>query len=156
MGWTFKEPDTDDFEENSISNIQWAVSILEDALYNGKSTDGLIDMRSFAAWVLAHDIMNTIDPAGSNIFMIKDSFSHFSPFDTPFRMGPLWDMDTCFTEESDSFSPIHNHPLFYFRQLFEIPEFYREYTGLWNALKSGLVENLLRLMQQQLGLNKRD
>lgn len=154
LGWTFKEPDTDDFEENTLSNIQWAVSILEDALYNDKPTDALIDFRSFACWVLAHDIMNTIDPAGSNIFLIKDSFSHLTPFETPFRMGPLWDLDTSFSRKSEEFSPVHGSDVYYFRELFRIPEFQQEYKEQWNSIAPTLAATFMERVKSQLALNE--
>lgn len=154
LGWTFKEPDTDDFEENTLSNIQWAVSILEDALYNDKPTDALIDFRSFACWVLAHDIMNTIDPAGSNIYLIKDSFSHLTPFETPFRMGPLWDLDTSFSRKSEEFSPVHGSDVYYFRELFRIPEFQQEYKEQWNSIAPTLAATFMeRVMALNEGLD---
>lgn len=134
MGWTFKEPDTDDFDETSLINIQWGVATLEKSIYNNDDISKYMDLHSFAAWVLAQDILATIDAAGSNILMIKDDFIAEDPFFIKFRMGPLWDLDGSMIQDNGDFARIHNSSVFYFPELFKREDFLREYKGVWNEI----------------------
>ena len=142
MGWTFKEPDTDDFDEMSLDNIKWTINTVEKNLYNGENVEEMIDYDSFARWVLAQDIMCTADPCGTNIFVKKNDFNPLSPFGSKLQMGPLWDFDGCFTENSDDFSKIHTYDVFWFRSLFEKDDFSSLYSELWTEIRTDLKRDL--------------
>ena len=60
----------------------------EESTRNG-SYQNMIDVESFARWMLAHDILGNTDGAGSNIFITKYDNTETSLI----KMGPLWDFD---------------------------------------------------------------
>ncbi|MDE5975915.1 MAG: CotH kinase family protein, partial [Muribaculaceae bacterium] len=123
LGWTFKEPDTDDFHEMSLENVKWAINNIEHHLYNGKDVTDFIDYESFANWLLAHDIIMTTDGYGSNIFVTKADFDPLSPYSTKFKMGPLWDFDTSLTMNVKEHTPITTLPGFWYHLLTKDPVF---------------------------------
>ncbi|MDE6227463.1 MAG: CotH kinase family protein [Muribaculaceae bacterium] len=149
-GWTFKEPDTDDFHEMSIENIKWVLNTVEQKIYAGEEVDEMIDYRSFASWLLAHDIMNNADPLGSNSFIIKRDFNSLSPFETKLEMGPLWDLDAAFTEESDDFAMIHRFIEHWFYKLWELPAFRQTYTDVWLEVRDSIKERCMEKMRQYI------
>lgn len=143
MGWTFKEPDTDDFDEMSLDNVKWAINSVEKSLYKGEDVEDMIDYDSFARWVLAQDIMNTTDPCGTNIFVKKQNFNPLSPFESKLQMGPLWDFDGCFVSDEERFSLIHSYSVFWFDKLFEKDNFNTVYSELWRELRADLKEKVM-------------
>ncbi|MDE5790461.1 MAG: CotH kinase family protein [Muribaculaceae bacterium] len=153
MGWTFKEPDTDDFDEMSLDNIKWTINSLEKNLYNGEPVEDMIDYDSFARWVLAQDIMNSVDPCGTNIFVKKKDFNPLSPFESKLQMGPLWDFDGCFVSGEERFSLIHTYSVFWFRNLFEKDEFNNIYSELWKEIRPTLKDKVMSVVENYISQN---
>ncbi|MDE7414041.1 MAG: CotH kinase family protein [Muribaculaceae bacterium] len=169
MGWTFKEPDTDDFHEMSLDNVKWAINTVEQRLYEGKDVVDMIDYDSFAAWLLAHDIMATKDGYGSNIFLQKKDFDPYAPFSSKFQMGPLWDFDACLEENDDKHAVISILPGFWIHKLWHDPYFKGIYTELWLKVRDKIADQVLdktekyikenpdiyklRVMDQMLGVD---
>ncbi|MGM9816805.1 MAG: CotH kinase family protein [Lepagella sp.] len=132
MGWTFKEPDTDDFGDMTMINIQWAIAVLENALMTNDDVSKYLDLRSFASWLLVQDLIGIPDPAGCNMLVVKDDFDIDDPFATKIKMGPLWDLDSAPLTNDNDFARIHYTRIFYYPYLLAREDFYNEYKNIWN------------------------
>ncbi|MBO5548283.1 MAG: CotH kinase family protein [Prevotella sp.] len=140
--YTFKYPDSEDITEEQLSYFQESVHKMEASLVDGTYTD-YIDVESFANWMLAHDILGDVDPAGSNIFITKYDNSS----DTKFLMGPLWDYDCIM--ESEEWAYVH-YMSYYFPRLFESKNgtFRKTYTKRWKEIKDTLFDSLFKYFVQ--------
>ena len=87
--FTFKYPDTKDLLPERIDSIRNFVNAFDDGLVNKNHFSEYIDTLSFAAWMLAQDILGNYDAHGSNIYMTK----YDDTKDTKLAMGCLWDFD---------------------------------------------------------------
>ena len=152
MGWTIKEPDTDDVDQTRIDSIWNSVADLEDCIFSGNEVSDKIDYNSFAAWFLTHDIVNNLDGAGSNIFLIKDAVDPANPYSPKFRMGPVWDMDSGFGSEAEAFSPVHTTNIYFGSALFQLPEFQKVYKDLFNKVKDSVVSDVMKAAEKRLAL----
>lgn len=142
-GYTFKYPDTDDLNDSIINNIRDYILGFEDALVNGRDISSYIDINSFAAWLLAQDILGQGDSGGTNRFLYKKEFDPSNPFKTPLRMGTLWDFDATFNI-TDAWSAIHGRAYsFYFKELLARKDFYSCYISLWKDIRSTLYDDLV-------------
>lgn len=153
MGWTFKEPDTDDFGDLTMINIQWAIAVLENALMTNDDITKYLDLRSFASWLLVHDIIGIPDPAGSNILVAKDDFDVDDPFSSKIKMGPLWDLDNCPMVNDQDFARIHYTRIFYYPYLLAREDFYNEYKAVWNEHLPTLYQDYKRAIDKMLKRN---
>ena len=130
MKYTFKYPDTDDFDENSdcYKYIKNYMTELEAALAaNDSSYLDYIDLDSFVSWILVADYMCLLDSGGNNLFMWKKDSTESSKL----VMGPNWDFDS-WKWNIDSFANIHRDGShFYFPQLSRKQEFAKAYTELF-------------------------
>ncbi len=153
MGWTFKEPDTDDFGDMTMINIQWAIAVLENALMTNDDISKYIDIRSFASWLLVHDLIGIPDPAGSNILMVKEDFDVDDPFSSKIKMGPLWDLDSAPLTDDKDFAKIHYTRIFYYPYLLARDDFYNEYKDIWNEHLPTLYRDYNQTITKMLALN---
>lgn len=152
VGYTFKYPDTDDLNDSIISNIQSFILDFEETLLNNGDISEYIDIRSWAAWLLAQDILGQKDSGGTNRFMYKKDYDESNPCSTKLKMGPLWDFDGSLVR-SDCWADIHNRSYsFYYTELLKHPDFYESYLQLWDSVKnilldelSGYYESLIRM-----------
>lgn len=87
--YTFKYPDTKDILPERIDSIRNYINAFDDGLVNKNQFAEYIDSTSFAAWMLAQDILGNYDAHGSNIFMTKYDDTN----DSKLMMGCLWDFD---------------------------------------------------------------
>lgn len=135
--FTFKYPDTDELSAGQYEYIRQAVVSMEQAITAGGYAKHL-DIHSFVAWLLTHDILGTSDSGGSNMFMTKYDSSDSSLF----KMSTPWDMDTAFQGDSTSWAPIHNN--FYYKFLFRSPDktFAKAYVDKWNELKESFLDSI--------------
>ena len=130
MGYTFKYPKYK-AGDAVLDDIKSYMDEFEDALYDGRDISPYIDLKSFARWMLAHDILGTKDGAGSNLFVMKDDFPEGEDrYDSKLCMGPLWDLGTIFSTP-DEWATAHYMTFFYYEQLFKRPEFVEEYLRQW-------------------------
>lgn len=127
--YTFKYPKDDDVSEFQKTYIKTAINKMEVSIIDG-TYESTIDVKSFATWLLAHDIMNTRDAGGSNIYIAKYSNSPESKFFMP----TLWDFGGCFLSNTQSWSNIHtNERYHYYSSLLKSknPAFRKIYKELW-------------------------
>ena len=109
--YTLLYPDPDDVTEEQLTCAQSRLSTWEQSTKTG-TYDELIDVDSFAAWLLTHDILGNDDAAGSNIFLTwYDSGSKI-------QMGNIWDLDTNYFCE-DQWARIHYWSGFFFGYMLE-------------------------------------
>ena len=138
LGYTFKYPETLSNEE--FDYIKNYVISFEEDLYAGKPVSKWIDYESFAIWVLAHDLLGSVDGAGSNIYITKYDNTENSKL----RMGPLWDFDGIFQEEN--LSSIHfSTGCFYYPKLFKLQEFCGIYSGKWQEIRNVLYDDIMSM-----------
>lgn len=157
MGWTFKDPDFEDLSEESRKNIETLTQITENVVYKVPGYEGyaltdVIDIESFATWVLVQDIINNRDANGSNIFLIKDDLDMENPFSSKFRMNALWDMDGSLNTNNDDFAWIHKSDVFWYNKLFEYPEFCQIYKEKWDSVRSTFFSDIMKVLNERLKL----
>lgn len=136
--FTFKYPDAEAITPGSIDYIRATVDTLEARIETGGYAE-VMDVESFAAWMLAHDILGTLDGAGSNIFVTKRD-------DTPaskLMMGNLWDFDTIM-QHAAGWGSIRYTPDFWFARLFQSPDptFALAYKQLWEERGANCIRQI--------------
>ena len=87
--FTFKYPDTKTILPERIDSIRNFIEAFDDGLVNKNQFSEYIDSTSFAAWMLAQDILGNFDAHGSNVFFTK----YDDTKDSKLMMGCLWDFD---------------------------------------------------------------
>ena len=126
--YTFKYPDEEDMTQQEFAYICNVIDTMERSFAKG-SYEELIDVPSFARWLLTHDIIGSSDTAGSNIFLAK----YDDTADSKITMPLLWDLDSSF-KDPYSWAGIHTSGYGVFPSLFRSPSpaFTQSYIGLWN------------------------
>ena len=145
FGYTFKYPDSDDVDEPTTLNIQNYLNEFEEVLSdeNGDVAE-YIDLPMFARWIIAHDVLNSADEAGTNMYVYKNDFDEADPTSSKLKMGPLWDFDSAFKNPDDAgkWSKLHKSSYFYYAELFKHEDFRKAYTDAWAEIKPGLLDNV--------------
>lgn len=128
FNYTFKYPEFEDIAPETLTTISNVIKKYEDSLQDGTYPETM-DVRSFAKWILAHDMLGTSDGAGVNLYLTKESLSNKSLI----QCGPLWDFDSSEKTIND-FSAVH---YFRFNKLFQNNNktFLKEYVNYWNDNK---------------------
>ena len=138
--WTWKYPDEDDVLLEQEDYITQFINDTEQSILNGTYSN-YIDIKSFAKWILAHDILGSKDSGGTNLYVAKYD-------DTPnslLEMPVLWDFDSNFRMEPEEFSKCHNNAGdFYFYNLFNNTNnsFTSKYKELWLQIKPTLLSTI--------------
>lgn len=70
QNYTFKYPDSDDITDEQLEYFTQMIYQVENSLLNGTYPEYL-DVESFAAWMLAHDLLGNWDSGGSNMYLTK-------------------------------------------------------------------------------------
>ena len=152
-GWTFKEPDPDDIDDLTLEQIKNLIQAFENSLYAHEEINEMYDKESFANWLLAHDILGTVDSGGSNIFVTKEDYNGGDLFSTKLKMGPLWDFDDCFRSADDVHANIFNDSFFWYKQLLMYGDFYETVIKNWNEVKDVIIDKLKPLVEDYLNDN---
>ena len=137
--FTFKYPDSDEILPEQLQYIQTVVTDYENSL-NGPDYPDKIDVASFAAWCLGHDIEGTQDAGGANRYYCKYDSTDTSKIIMPL----LWDFDMA-EHTSGAWSLSH---IKHFSSLFdnENRTFVDEYVGLWRKMKSRFFSTMSQYM----------
>ena len=132
--YTFKYPDPEDITPEQVTYLRGYMDEMEEALIDYNHYQEYIDVESFAAWVLAQDILGNFDGFGSNIFMTKYDNTRNSKI----KMGNLWDFDAIMSTPGE-WSESHRYPLFV-RLLTNGSDtsMATAYEKLWDAQKDSL------------------
>ena len=138
MEYTFKYPDADEITSEQTDYISNVMATVESSIDEG-NYDEFIDVRTFAAWLLAQDILGTGDAAGTNIYLTKNDSTTLSKV----RMSTLWDFNAIFKTPSQ-WASIHNSSFFYFPQLLnsENKLFTAAYKYLWEEMKDSIFNEM--------------
>jgi len=139
--FTFKYPDSDDILPEQLEYIQGVVTRYENSLTTDEYPE-LIDVRSFAAWCLGHDILGSDDAGGANRYYTKyDSTDTSKIF-----MCLLWDFDMT---ERTSYTWSTSH-IKHFTKIFDNPNktFVDEYVGLWREVEGTIYTNMMSYLNQ--------
>lgn len=137
--YTLKYPDYEDLTDEQKVKIQHYLTQFEESIEDGTYPQ-YIDVESFAGWLVAHDILGTLDSAGSNMLLTRFDLDE----STPIRMGNLWDFDS--TERmTDAWSNVHTHN---FTKYFDSPSkaFTREYVRAYNRMKDHVFTDMMNFV----------
>lgn len=141
-GFTFKYPEVEDLNDSIISNIKNFIFDYEAALVGGDDITDYIDLQSWAAWLLAQDLLGQNDAGGTNRYIYKYDFNVENPFSSQLKMGPLWDFDGSL-HFSDQWAIVHDRGYrYYYAELQKREEFNSCYLMLWDSIKGGLLDEL--------------
>ena len=132
--YTFKYPDSDEITPEQVVYLENYMNEMENSLIDLNHYHDYVDVESFAAWVLAQDILGNIDGFGSNIFMTK----YDNTPNSKVKMGNLWDFDAIMSTPGE-WSESHRYPLFV-RMLTNGSDtsMATAYETLWDAQKDSL------------------
>jgi len=133
--YVFKYPDEEDITQEQLDYMQQLVYAFESSLTADYYPD-LIDVRSFAAWCLVHDLMGTKDGGGCNRFYTKNDTTDTSKIVMPVA----WDFDMAERTPS-AWSRCHE---VYMKQLFSNPNhaFIHEFVRLWYSMRDSFVNDI--------------
>ena len=138
MKYTLKYPNEDEVTEERIEDIRRQMNGMEAGI-RADDYEGVLDVRSFAAWLLVHDLLGTSDGGGSNRFMAKyDNTEESRVF-----MPCVWDFDTNFRMDS-IWSALHDYQGSYHYNLFasQNKAFAKAYVQLWKEVSPLVVEEM--------------
>ena len=143
--YTWKYPDEEDVIEEQLNAVRNFINQAEEAILQG-NYEQYIDIQSFAAWILAHDMLGTWDSGGSNLYVMR----YDNTSESLLQMANMWDFDTCFWMEKGEFSKIHSGSTdFYFSSLFNNANkaFVRAYKQKWNEVKDNIPQQIIEYVQ---------
>jgi len=142
LNYTFKYPQSKNMNDKQLSYFIKMIANCERSV-SDEDYPQYIDVESFAAWILGHDLLGNHDGKGSNIFLTKKDTTDNSKV----MMANLWDMDRIFEMEGN-WDPSHN--IFFFKRLFrnKNKEFVRTYKEKWNKLSSALTDDLNTFLEE--------
>ena len=133
-GYTYKYPDSDDITEDMQTTMIQYMNEIEKVIYEHEDIKQVIDVESFAKWILVHDILGTDDTAGCNRFLCRKNDTSL------LEMGPTWDYDSTF--RSDDWSTLHTSDWFYYPQLFQNKDFINAYVSIWKNIRPTLMNQI--------------
>ena len=139
MRFTFKHPDTDNFDEASPQYlyIKDYMTRFETALKkDDDSYLDYVDLESFAKWLLVSDYLCINDAGGANIFLYKKDATD----DSKVFLGPTWDYDSWMANEQ-GLSVIrlsYGGSPFYIPYFVKKASFHNKYVELFNETKDNL------------------
>lgn len=140
MQWTLKYPDPEDLTEKQEANIRSDIERFEEAI-SCDNYPKVIEVPSFARWILLHDILGTYDPGGSNIFVAKKNREPSSLM----RMPVGWDMDSSM-RNIDKWSKTHTETGLFLSRLFSnqyCSDFNMAYINEWrHVLETKVMEQM--------------
>ena len=139
LDYTFKYPDEDDVTAEQIDYIKQCIDTLETCILEGGKYEEYLDVDSWARWILAHDILGTLDVFGSNIFITKFDNTDGSKL----KMANMWDFDSVFYM-SDTWANSHASYSLYFEKLFKSNNtiFKDTYKSLWNIVNPSIFNEM--------------
>jgi len=136
--YTFKYPDFEDMTEEQKQYVEDCMLAFEASIAAGTYT-AYIDIHSFAAWLLGHDILGTYDSGGANMYFTKYDNTDQSLI----MMGNLWDFDS--TERcAGTWSNLHVHTFpAYFYPANSNPDFTQAYLDKWEQVKGTIFDDMI-------------
>ncbi len=143
--WTWKYPDEDDVTAEQTEYIRNYINEAEQSIADG-NYEQYIDVGSFAAWLLSHDMMGTWDSGGANIFVMKYDNTPSSLL----QMANMWDFDSIFWLDKGTLARVHTSAIdFYFYQLLNSSNkaFARAYKQKWESVKNTVPQQIMAFVK---------
>ena len=139
--YTFKYPDFEEMTDEQKQYVEDCMLAFEASVGAGTYTS-LIDIHSFASWLLGHDILGTYDSGGANMYFTKYDNTDQSRI----MMGNLWDFDS--TERcGGAWSNLHIHTFpSYFYPANRNPDFTQAYLDKWNQVKGSIFDDMVKFL----------
>lgn len=141
MHYTFKYPDPEEISEEQLDYFTKMITRAEYALKDG-SYGQYIDIKSFASWLLAQDILGQWDAGGSNYYMTK----YDDTDNTKVMMANLWDFDHIMQTE-DKWCNMHKR-WFIFREVIDDGIFFKVYNDRFNEVAPTLFKAIISYLDQ--------
>ena len=143
LNYTFKFPDENDLTTERFDSVQQILSTAEQSMLDG-TYQSYIDVKSFARWMLTHDILGNRDGAGSNMFLTKYDDSDT----TLIRMDCLWDLDVIM--QCEGWDELHYR--YFFGRMFRSSNraFVDSYVALWDKKKDRVTDGILQFLDDYL------
>lgn len=146
MKFTFKYPDPEDIQTDQLLYIQAYVEKAENEIRSGGDYGKYLDLRTFANWILFHDIFATLDCAGSNLYLAKKDMTSASKLE---MLSP-WDFDSIYWNGTftQCWSNQHVYGAFYFPALLNNSNkaFLEEYKARWNTVRGTIASHMERVV----------
>ena len=131
--YTFKYPDPDEITAERLEQFTDMIHTVEQSIVDGNYND-YIDIKSFASWLVAHELLGTKDWRGTNHFLTKYDDSDT----TKLQMPCLWDFDSAMpdTTEWHANQWFGEHKRFYFKFLLNSTnlDFLKEFVGIYDDI----------------------
>lgn len=145
MKFTFKYPDPEEIEVDQLTYIQAYVNNAEKAIKDG-TYEKYLNVKTFARWLLFHDIYASLDCAGSNLYLAKKDMTP----STLLEMLSPWDFDSLYWNGSmtQTWSNQHNYGAFYFPALLNNSNkaFLNQYKAEWERVRGELTSHMLGII----------
>lgn len=149
--YTFKYPDYEDSTSEQIDYIGKFMLDYEASILEGTYPD-LIDVESFATWLLDHDILGTRDSGGSNMYFTK--FDNTS--DSKLMLANMWDFDTI-ESSPDQWSRVHSNTFApYIYPTNSNPAFRDAYLAKWEELKDTVFTSMINFLNEYAASEQAD
>ena len=147
LSFTYKYPKPETITPGLNELIASYVHEAEMALKNGEDASPYFDLNSFALWLLCHDILGTIDPAGSNMYVKCESISSAGDRSSLLRAGPIWDFDGCmhpgYVDNDWSYIHGRHRGIFWIEQMMKQPAFWKAYCLGWQRIRSQVYNTVM-------------
>ena len=131
MGYTLKYPEPEEISPAAYAYFQDMIPQMERAMVSGKY-DEMLNVETFAQWILAHDILGTDDAFGSNLYFTKYDPSPNSKIE----MANLWDFDSILKTSYDAWGTSHTSGAFFPYYMFRKGDsMLRHYYYRWRQLQ---------------------
>lgn len=146
--YTFKYPDPDKITDEQVDYIKRTMEQVELSIADG-TYSRYIDVSSFAAWLLAHDVLGTQDAGGANIYLTK----YDSTRQSKVKMATLWDFDSTMKFVNlEKWANVHFDSFFYFKDLLGDSTSYFNYCykKLWQEKSDSIFSALYHFFDEFL------
>lgn len=142
--FTFKYPDSDDITEEQLAAFKEFIDLFDSTLENGRYPQ-LLDVESCARWLLAHQLLGTMDGSGSNVYVLRRDDR------SALKMGPLWDFDSIFWVQGRWTNVMWYHYFYWMLQKSPNKLLAREMIRIWNSEKERVVAEVLNFHDSLVG-----
>lgn len=156
FSFTYKYPNPDDVTPGLNDEIAAFVQEAEQALTQGEDVSTYFDLASFATWLVCQDILGSIDPAGTNMYVKRETCQAGGTKSSLLQAGPIWDFDGCMHPGyiDNEWAHIHdrNSGFFWIKEMMKRPEFVDAYGECWERIRpqvyNVVTDSLSRLIER--------
>lgn len=145
VGFTFKYPKITSKFDPKVLAVQKQIYELE---YNIKRNSDkmyeFIDIDTFSSWLLAHEIMGSLDAGGSNKYFYKYNADKKNKL----KMGPTWDFDSLFMMGDSEHSTFYSANFTYFPYLLKNKTFREAYKKKYFGIAPSIEEKMRVILEE--------